>query len=129
MSNEQRHLAENIFLDFRKSKSPYGICRDILEKSQNHYVLFEAAEVLKGAIIREWSFLFENDKTSLRQYLFQYIISKTLPSFVRDRILQVIAIMVKRASIDDGGRERANILKEVENLIVNAEPHKVSIYI
>ncbi|CAG9856511.1 unnamed protein product [Phyllotreta striolata] len=124
VSNEQRHIAETIFLDFRKSKAPYALCRDILEKSQNQYLLFEAAEVLKGAVIREWSFLFENDKTSLRQYLFQYITSKTLPPFVRDRIVQVIAIMVKRASIDDGGRERGNILKEVENLIVNAEPNK-----
>ncbi|XP_056641189.1 exportin-4-like [Diorhabda carinulata] len=124
VSNEQRHLAESIFLNFRKSKSPYGICREILEKSQNEYVLFEAAEVLKSAIIREWSFLFDDDKTSIRQYLFQYITTKSLPPFVRDRILQVIAIIVKRASIDDGGRERANILKEVENLIVNAEPQK-----
>ncbi|KAL1506178.1 hypothetical protein ABEB36_005586 [Hypothenemus hampei] len=32
--------------------------------------------------------------------------------------------MVKRASIDDNGRDRATILQEVENLIVNAEPDK-----
>ncbi|KAG5885786.1 hypothetical protein JTB14_031220 [Gonioctena quinquepunctata] len=124
VSSEQRHAAETIFLDFRRSKSPYGICREILEKSENHYVMFEAAEVLKSAIIREWAFLLDSDKSSLRQYLLQYIISRELPSFVRERILQVIAIMVKRASIDDNGRERMNILQEVENLIVNAEPSK-----
>lgn len=60
----------------------------------------------------------------MRQYLFQYIINRDLPQFVRERILQVIAIMVKRASVDDSGRERANLLQEVENLIVNAEPQK-----
>ncbi|KAJ8985759.1 hypothetical protein NQ317_014412 [Molorchus minor] len=124
VTNEQRHAAESIFLEFRKSKSPYPICREILEKSQNHYVMFEAAEVLKVAIIREWSFLLESDRVSLRQYLLQYITSRDVPPFVRDRILQVIAIMVKRASIDDNGRERANILQEVENLIVNAEHNK-----
>nr|XP_023018498.1 exportin-4-like [Leptinotarsa decemlineata] len=124
VSNEQRHSAETIFLDFRRSKSPYGICREILEKSENQYVMFEAAEVLRGAIIREWAFLLDSDKSSLRQYLLQYVTTKELPSFVRERILQVIAIMVKRASIDDSGRERSSILQEVENLIVNAEPNK-----
>ncbi|KAJ8962026.1 hypothetical protein NQ314_005808 [Rhamnusium bicolor] len=84
VTNEQRHAAESIFLDFRKN----------------------------------------SDRVSLRQYLLQYVTMREVPPFVRDRILQVIAIMVKRASIDDSGRERANLLQEVENLIVNAEPHK-----
>lgn len=87
--------------------------------------MFEGAEVMKAAIIREWSFLLHSDKISLRQYLFQYVTSRDLPPFVRDRILQIIAIMVKRASIEDNGRERGNILQEVENLIVNAESSKV----
>ncbi|XP_030763867.1 exportin-4-like [Sitophilus oryzae] len=124
VSNEQRHSAESIFLNFRKSKSPYGLCREILENSQNQYVMFEAAEVLKGAIIREWSFLLDTDRSSLRQYLVQYITSHEVPHFVRDRIIQVIAIMVKRTSIDDKGKERAVILQEVENLIINGESEK-----
>lgn len=81
---------------------------------------------MKAAVIREWSFLLNSDKVSLRLYLFQYVTNRELPPFVRDRILQIIAIMVKRASIEDNGRDRANILQEVENLIVNAEPSKVS---
>lgn len=59
----------------------------------------------------------------------QYITTHQIPHFVRDRILQVIAIMVKRASIDDHGRERGTILQEVENLIMNAEPDKVKTYL
>lgn len=38
------------------------MCRQILEKSQNQYVMFEAAEVLKESIIREWSFLLASDR-------------------------------------------------------------------
>jgi hypothetical protein len=124
VTNEQRHNAEYIFINFRKFKSPFVICREILDNCQVHYVLFEAAETLKSALIREWSFLLDSDKFSLRQYLMHYITTKQVPVFVRDRLLQVIAIMVKRASVEDGGRERANILQEVESIILNAESEK-----
>jgi len=53
------------------------------------YVVFEAAGLLKDALIREWSFLQEADLISLRQYLLQYVIQKQLQPFVRERILQV----------------------------------------
>lgn len=116
-------------MNFRKTKSPYAICREILEKSQNEYVLFEAAEVIRGAIIREWTFLMEEDKASLRQYLFQYITNRSVPAFVQNRILQTIAIIVKRYSVDDGGRCRSSVLQDIENLIVNADQDKVNKYI
>lgn len=126
MSKEQRQAAESVFLNFRKTKSPYDICRDILENSQVQYVLFEAAEVLKSALIREFSYLDENYIITLRQYLLHYITSRELPTFVQDKLLQVIAIMVKRASVEDFGRERSNIINEVEGLIVSGDMKKVS---
>lgn len=90
------------------------------------YLLFEAAETIKCALIREWSFLQESDVVSLRQYLMHYITSHHVPPFVQERILQVIAIMVKRASVDDFGRERATILNEVKNLIIGSDSGKVN---
>lgn len=56
------------------------------------YVVFEAAGLLKDALIREWSFLQEADLISLRQYLLQYVIQKQLQPFVRERILQVSVV-------------------------------------
>lgn len=125
MSNQERHAAEEIFLNFRKSKSPYTLCRQILEECQIHYVLFEAAEVLKTALIREWDFLQESDILALRQYLMHFITSRELPGYVQERILQIIAIIIKRGSVDDFGRERANILNDVENMIVDSSSKKV----
>ncbi|KRT80011.1 hypothetical protein AMK59_6438, partial [Oryctes borbonicus] len=124
VSSEQRQVAEAVILNFRKSKSPYALCREILENSQMQYVMFEAAELLKSALIYEWSFLQESDIVSLRQYLMHYVMSHEVSPFVQERLLQVIAIMIKRASVNNSGQERANILSEVENLIIGADPAK-----
>lgn len=68
----------------------------------------------------------QSDIVSLRQYLLHYIISKvSLAPFVRERILQVIAIMVKRGSIEDLGEERNEILNEVEKLIMSGDLPRV----
>lgn len=90
------------------------------------YVLFEAAGLIKTALVREWTMLPDEDIASLRQYLLHYIINKpTLALFVRERILQVIAIMVKRGSVRDGGQERKLILNEVEELIRSGDRPRV----
>lgn len=114
-------------MNFRKSKSPYTLCREILEHSNVHYVQFEAAEVLKTALIREWDFLQETDILSLRQYLMHFVTNRDVPSYVQDRILQIIAIIIKRGSIDDFGALRATILNEVENMIIDSSAKKVRI--
>lgn len=90
MTSEQRHQAESVFLEFRSTKNPYQLCREILEKSSSDYVLFEAAGLLKAALIREWSLLSENDISSLREYLLNYLLRKEAPPFLREKLLQVI---------------------------------------
>lgn len=81
-----------MFLQFRGTKNPYQLCREILEKSGSEYVLFEAATLLKAALIREWSLLSEDDLSSLRQYLLNYLLNKDTPPFLREKLLQVIII-------------------------------------
>ena len=41
-----------------------------------------------------------------------------MSNYVRERIVQVIAIIVKRQSIDDMGADRRQVLAEVKQLIV-----------
>ena len=44
--------------------------------------------------------------------------STGMSNYVRERIVQVIAIIVKRQSIDDMGADRRQVLAEVKQLIV-----------
>lgn len=92
-------------------------------------MLFEVATVLKDALIREWSVVQKSDIASLRQYLLQYVAerSATLPVYVREKILQVIAIIVKRGSVEDNAAHRGHLITEIENLIMNADHSKVRI--
>lgn len=86
-------------------------------------VLFEAAGLLKDALIREWKTIPDGDLKSWKTYLLNYVVTKTsLSAFVRERILQVVAIMVKRGSVEDLGADRGQILTEVEHLVVGGSP-------
>jgi len=51
-----------------------------------------------------------------------------LAPYVKAKILQVFAIIVKRGSVDDFGRERSRIINEIENLIKSGNLPNVSIH-
>jgi len=117
---DQRSAAEAIFLNFRKSKHPYSMCKELLETSKSDYVLFEASGLIKDALIREWNEIPASDTRGLRTYLLQYVVSHpNCSGFVRERIVQVIAIMVKRQSVEDVGEDRAVVINEVQQLITS----------
>lgn len=78
---------------------------------------FEAADILKRTIVVEWDTLEDQYKLSLRQYLLNYILNQNVQSFVREKILQVVAIMIKRSSTIDSGVERGYILDEAQKMI------------
>lgn len=54
------------------------------------YLLFEAASLLRVAIIREWRELSAEDRLQLRQYIMQYVLARPhMLHYVRETLVQV----------------------------------------
>lgn len=104
VTQEQMNTAQSVFAEFQKAKQPFELCRTILERpSSSPYVKFQAASCLKSGIIRDWSYLqLEDRKVQLLKYLLEYVLSKsTLEPFVREQLLMVSAILLKRIGIEE----------------------------
>lgn len=69
---------------------------------------FQAAACLKNGVIRDWAYLKEDDrKLHLLTYLFEYTGREHLEPFVREQLLLVCAIVLKRIGIDERTSEQS----------------------
>ncbi|KAL5457574.1 hypothetical protein EMCRGX_G034846 [Ephydatia muelleri] len=101
VSAEGRKKAEMVFLELRKTQLPYEICKSILEHSHSEYVLFQAASTIKEGVIREWHVLSSLEKEHLRDFILHYLTTRAdLAGYVAEQLLHVVAVMVKRSTLE-----------------------------
>ncbi|GFQ78908.1 exportin-4 [Trichonephila clavata] len=122
INNEQRHCAELVFINFQKTKNPFHLCQFILANSKSDYVQFQAASLLKQATIREWKLMDKATIEQLRSGLLNFVLTNlSLQNYVREQLLLVVAIMVKRSSVEEGSEIVADFLTEVSRLISSGD--------
>ncbi|RWS24976.1 Exportin-4-like protein, partial [Leptotrombidium deliense] len=117
VNNEQRKEAQTVFIEFQKTKTPFELCRHVLETSNVVFVQFQAAACLKNGVIRDWSYLKqENMSLQLLNYLLEFVGSRQqLENCVREQLLLVCAIILKRCGIDENSEAHRRLrLRQIE---------------
>lgn len=105
-------------MNFQKSNLPVNTCLGILEKTSEELVLFETIKLIKNHIVLNWHGISDEEKIFLRQTLLNYVINKPhLALSVREKVLQIISIIIKRKYIEDKGTEIAQLLSQIKNMI------------
>ena len=62
----------------------------------------------------------------MRQKLLDFVLHNVnLPSSVIERILQIVAIMVKRKFLEDGGEELKVLLETIKGMIFGSQDNRV----
>ncbi|KAF0299696.1 Exportin-4 [Amphibalanus amphitrite] len=104
-------MGDNIIMQLDAAAKIFLTC-------QNSYVQFEAANLLRDGLLREWKQLPPEATTELKNYLLNYLVAHTsAPGFLRERLVQTVAILVKRRSVDDEGAQRSELLSNLQQLI------------
>lgn len=89
-----------------------------MSKTRVELLLFETVKLMKNIVIYEWRGLNDDDKLLLRQKLLDFVLNdEQLHSSVVERILQIVAIMVKRKFLEDGGEQLKEMIECIKGMI------------
>ncbi|XP_071481879.1 exportin-4-like [Diadema antillarum] len=123
VNQEQRQAAEHTILAFRRASNPLQACQFILEHSNVDYILFQAASTVKEAVIRDWALLDHSQVDSVRSFLLKFVTHKPgLPSYVREQILQAVAVIFKRGTVESKEAGREGLFSDISQLIASGDP-------
>ncbi|EDO42656.1 predicted protein [Nematostella vectensis] len=93
--NNRKREIEHVLHNFGQQSGAWHHCVYFLSNSQNHYVLMYAISIFENLINKQWIGTQPSDKTEIRSFLKQYLLSqhKALPAFVRNKLAKVIVDM------------------------------------
>ena len=76
--------------------------------------------------MREWSVLPVDEKTALRGYIVQYLTAHpNLVNYVRSQLLHTVALMVKRATLEDDRKKLFDSVLTTLSQLLASDDHKM----
>uniref|UniRef100_A0A914NWH4 Uncharacterized protein n=1 Tax=Meloidogyne incognita TaxID=6306 RepID=A0A914NWH4_MELIC len=83
VSFQDRKDAESFFMRLREGALSVDSCRQILETTQNHFLMFELARSLVARMLKEWTKFNQEDIRNIALYLLNFpVVHQDLPNFV-----------------------------------------------
>ena len=104
-------------MQLRASASAVPVASAAVEQAQSAAGKFQAAIILRDAVLRDWGSIPFAERTALRERLLSYALEnhEALGSVVLNQLLQVVAVLAKRGWLDakdEGGSRMAQSLLE-----------------
>ncbi|KAL7075491.1 hypothetical protein ACQ4LE_005364 [Meloidogyne hapla] len=128
VSFQDRKDAEAFFLRLREGALSVDSCRQILETTQNHFLMFELARSLVARMLKEWAKFSQDDIRGIAMYLLNFpVVHQDLPNFVSTEMFHSAAMIVKRNSLVAHENTFADILSILETFL-NNENQKLQSY-
>ena len=72
MSAQDRREAESLFMKMREGAASVDLCSQLLETTQNHYLMFELAKAIVARILREWTKFGYEEIRTICDYLLHF---------------------------------------------------------
>ncbi|KAF7489623.1 Exportin-4 [Sarcoptes scabiei] len=115
VSNADRTKAEEMFLNFQRTKNPFNLCQELMQITKNSIVLYHVGACLKNGVIREWSTNEPEKFAALFNELFDYINNNQLDHFVIEEFMLVAAIIFKRLALHELNKSESSISSTIIN--------------
>ncbi|KAL3110063.1 hypothetical protein niasHT_015666 [Heterodera trifolii] len=117
VTSQDRKDAEALFMSLREGVISVEHCRQSLEATKNHFLMFELTRALVARLLKEWAQFSLDDVSNICDYLFNFpAVHTDLPSFVTTEMFHSAAMVVKRASLSSD-RLFLDLLAKLEGLL------------
>ncbi|CAH3162738.1 unnamed protein product [Porites lobata] len=91
-NNHRKREIEQVLQNFSQQSGAWHHCVYFLNNCSNQYVLMYAISVFENLINKQWIGALPEDKTEVRRFLNEYLLShhKKLPGYIRNKLVKVI---------------------------------------
>jgi hypothetical protein len=124
---KKRERCDLLLQQFQEQSQPYEFCRVVLERKENGYACFMSANILRRGIVREWLVVSDNVKSSLCNFIINYLINVNPPAAVRNQLLHCFAVIMKRAWTGENGQNYQQECRNTVQKLLNAEKIQIKI--